>query len=562
MGGLGLGPRAGRFPRVSTDPRWTRDDHVRKLTRPEPFDVVIIGGGVTGAGAAVDLAVRGLEVAVVERADFAQGTSSRSTKLFHGGIRYLPQFHLGLVSEGLREQKILAQVADFLYHPLEFVIPMYRQYGIADAPEWAARGWRAPLALRAGLMAYDLLGGFGRPGSRHRGVSTEELLAAFPTLRPEGLERGFVYSDAQTDDARLVISLLKTAVSRYGATAANRIEVSSVAAQRDGFTVQMVDRQADESFSVRTRSVLAATGAFDPPGLSGAGPGLRMVRSKGSHLIVRPDLLRLGDRAVVLPETDDGRVLYIVPWLGHSMIGTTDTPYAADPAHPIASPEDAEYLIRHVRRYLDVDDFEPMSAFAGLRALKDTGEGTTATASREHVIEQPIPGYVQVAGGKLTTYRRIAAEAADAVAGSLGVDTKSSTDSVPLLGARADRSRVLTRLRQAGVPESAVGPTADRNGGDSERIVALIDSDPSLAAPLGDGRTTLADVVHAVRHEGAARLSDVTLRRTHLAWFTPDHGRADTDRIAHVMSRELGWDAARERQEIELHESELQAEAL
>lgn len=547
---------------MSTEARWTRRDHVETLTRPEPFDVVIVGGGVTGAGAALDLGVRGLEVAVVERSDFAQGTSSRSTKLFHGGIRYLPQFHLGLVSEGLREQKVLARVADFLYHPLEFAIPMYRQYGIADAPEWAARGWRAPLALRAGLMAYDLLGGWGRPGSRHRAVSAEELLAAFPTLRPDGLERGFVYSDAQTDDARLVISLLKTAVGRYGATAVNRVEVQSVAPEGDRFVVRMVDRMTGEPLSVITRSVLAATGAFDPPGLSGAGTGLKMVRSKGSHLIIPPDVLRLGDRAVVLPETDDGRVLYIVPWLGHAMIGTTDTPYALDPAHPTASPEDAEYLIRHVRRYLDVGEFEPMSAFAGLRALKDTGEGTTAAASREHVIEQPVAGYVQVAGGKLTTYRRIAAEAADAVADSLGVNTRSSTDSVPLIGAGVDRAQVMSRLRHAGVPETAIGPTFDRNGGDADRIATLIESDLSLATPMGDGRTTLADVVHAVRHEGAARLSDVTLRRTHLAWFTPDHGRADVERIARVMAQELGWNSERERQEVEQHESELLAEAL
>lgn len=547
---------------MSTEARWTRRDHVERLTRSEPFDVVIVGGGVTGAGAALDLAVRGLQVAVVEQSDFAQGTSSRSTKLFHGGIRYLPQFHLGLVSEGLREQKILARVADFLYRPLEFVIPMYRQYGIADAPEWAARGWRAPVALRAGLMAYDLLGGWGRPGSRHRGVSAEELLAAFPTLRPEGLERGFVYSDAQTDDARLVISVLKTAVGRYGTTAVNRIEVQSVAPERDRFVVRMIDRTTSQTFSITARSVLAATGAFDPPGLSGAGMGLKMVRSKGSHLIVPPDVLRLGDQAVVLPETDDGRLLYIVPWLGHSMIGTTDTPYSSDPTHPTASPEDADYLIRHVRRYLDVGEFEPMSSFAGLRALKDTGESTTASASREHVIEQPIAGYVQVAGGKLTTYRRIAAEAADAVADSLGVNAKSSTDSVPIVGAGVDRARVMSRLRKAGVPETALAPTVDRNGGDAYRIAELIESDPSLAAPLGDGRTTLADVVHAVRHEGAAALSDVTLRRTHLAWFTPDHSRADAARIAHVMAKELGWSADLERQEIERHHEELQAEGL
>ena len=524
--------------------------------------MLVIGGGVTGAGAALDLGARGLSVAIVERSDFAQGTSSRSTKLFHGGIRYLPHFQFGLVSESLREQKILARVADFLYHPLEFVIPMYEQHGLADAPAWAARGWKAPLALRAGLIAYDLLGGLGRPGTRHNSVSASELLAALPTLKHEGLKGGFVYSDAQTDDARLVISLLKTAVMRYGATAANRVEVELVEPLEPGFRIHLRDHASDEPFTVQSRAVLAATGAFDPPGLATGESNLRVVKSKGSHLIVDREVLALGDRALVLPETDDGRVLYIVPWLGHSMIGTTDTPYSAEPTHPTASPEDTSYLIRHVSRYLAVDDFQPISAFAGLRALKDTGGESTASASREHVIEEPSPGYVQVAGGKLTTYRRIAAEASDAVVKAIGVDVASSTDSVPLLGAAADRAALTRLLGDAGADPAVIGPTIDRNGGDSERIAALMSADPALTKPLGDHRTSLADVVHATRNEGAARLSDVTLRRTHLAWFTPDHSRADIERIADVMAAELGWSPVERDVALAEHERELVAEAL
>lgn len=539
---------------------WTRSDHVTRLNRS--FDVIIVGGGVTGAGAALDLSARGLDVAVVDRSDFAQGTSSRSTKLFHGGIRYLPQFHLSLVSEGLREQKILARVADFLYHPLEFVIPLYRQFGLADAPSWASRGWKAPLALRAGLVVYDLLGGFGRPGSRHSAISAERLVAELPTLRPEGLEGGFIYSDAQTDDARLVVSLVKTAVVRYGAVAANRVEVELVEPLDPGFRVRLHDRQTGERFTTTAKAVLAATGAFDPPGLSTGQSNLRVVRSKGSHLIVNKEVTNLGERALVLPETDDGRVLFIVPWLGHSMIGTTDTDYTAEPTHPTASPEDNEYLIRHVRRYLDIDDFQPISAFAGLRALKDTGGGSTAQASREHVIEQPVPGYIQVAGGKLTTYRRIAAEASDTVAKALGVGVRSSTDSLPLIGAGADKPRLEARLLAAGAHPDVVGPTIDRNGGDVERIAELMETDPSLAIPLGDRRSSLADAVHAVRNEGATRISDITLRRTHLAWFTYDHGRSDSTRIADVMAAELGWSRQERESALTDHEQELAAEAL
>ena len=543
-------------------PRWTRAEHADRLADGREFDVLVIGGGVTGAGAALDLGARGLEVAILDRSDFAQGTSSRSTKLFHGGIRYLPQLHFGLVSEGLREQRVLARTADFLYHPLEFYIPLYAQYGIADAPAWAARGWKAPLALRAGLIAYDVLGGFGRPGSRHRAVGAEALLASIPTLRPEGLEGGFAYSDAQTDDARLVIGLVKTAVTRYGATAVNQMQVESIEEEGGRFRVHLHDRETDTRSEARTRTVLAATGAFDPPGLTGHDTELSMVRSKGSHMIVGREVLGLGDQALVLPETDDGRVLYIIPWLGHSMIGTTDTPYAAEPTHPTASDADNAYLIRHVQRYLDVDAFEPLSAFAGLRALKDTGATSTASVSREHVIEQPVPGYVQVAGGKLTTYRRIAAEAADVVSDALGVRVRSSTDGIPLVGTGGDRWRLERCLADAGAHPDVVGPTIDRNGTDVARIAELMNENPELALPLGDRRSSRADVVHAVRHEGAARISDVTLRRTHLAWFTSDHARSDAQTIADIMANELGWTATQRRAALDSHERELVAEAL
>lgn len=522
----------------------------------------MIGGGVIGAGTALDLSVRGLDVALVERSDFAQGTSSRSTKLFHGGIRYLPHFEFPLVSEGLREQKTLNRIADFLYEPLEFVIPLYEQYGLADAPKWAAKGWIAPLALRAGLTLYDVLGGFGRPGDRHRGLKLSDVRRLMPHLRTEGLRGGVVYSDAQTDDARLVITVLKTAVREYGLTAVNQTEVTMVHPSPEGFTVGLRDVATREDYSVNARTVVAATGAFQVPGIDGPASPTKLVASKGIHLIVSSDDLPLGGRALVLPTTDDGRVLFIVPWLGHSMIGTTDTAYHDDPTHPTASPDDVDYLIRHVRRYLDVPEFEPISAFAGLRALADDGEESTAKASRGHVVTEPAPGIVQVAGGKLTTYRKIAAEAADVVADLLDVSEKSSTEDVDLIGANGAVDALQRRLREAGASESTIGPAIRRYGTEAITLANLMNENAALTVPLGDGRTSLADVVYAVRYEAAARLSDITLRRTHLAWFTRDHARGDAGAIGTIMAQELGWSEQQLQAELADHEAELVAEGL
>lgn len=523
--------------------------------------MIVIGGGVIGSGTALDLAGRGLRVALVERSDLAQGTSSRSTKLFHGGIRYLPQMHFQLVSEGLREQKVLARIADFLFEPLEFVIPLYEQYGIADAPAWAATGWRAPLALRAGLTLYDVLGGVGRPGDRHRRVTSGVIAEMMPLLKRDGLKGGFVYSDAQTDDARLVVTVAKTAVHRFDAVAVTRAEVEQIQPAEVGFRLTVADGLSGDRFTVDARGVVAATGAFDPPGMETARP-LKLTRSKGTHLLAAPGALGLDGRALVLPETDDGRVMYIVPWLGHSMIGTTDTGYSEDPEHPTARPEDVEYLVRHVKRYLDAPDFTPIATFAGLRALKASDNGSTAQVSREHVIEQPVDRYVQVAGGKLTTYRRIATEVGDVMAGALGVTNRSDTAAIPLVGANGSPAEMARRLRETGLAPGAIQPTVARYGTESEAIARIIEADPAMATTMGDGRSSLADAVYAVRHEGAVGLSDVTLRRTHLAWFTADHARHDAAGIAAVMGEELDWTPAEIAAELERHEQELIAEGL
>ncbi|HKX74578.1 MAG TPA: glycerol-3-phosphate dehydrogenase/oxidase [Acidimicrobiia bacterium] len=540
---------------------WSRADHLARLAAAGPFDTVVIGGGITGCGIALDLAARGLRVALVEQRDFASGTSGRSTKLFHGGIRYLPQLEFHLVAEGLREQQVLAEIADYLFQPLEFVIPLYQQYGIADAPSWAARGRRAVAALKAGLLLYDLLGGRERPGERHRHLTASQVLELVPSLRPEGLRSGYVYSDAQTDDARLVLAVVRTAVERYGAVAVNRIQAGTLHHRSGTYQVEVTDQESGQTWPLSTRTVVAATGAFPAPGLVGAQP-LEIVTSKGAHLLFDRQAVGLADHAVVLPETEDERVLFIIPWQGHALVGTTDTAYHGDLDHPRADEADIAYLLRHVERFLDVARLEPLATFAGLRALANSGEGSTAHVSRDHLIAEPHPGYVQVAGGKLTTYRRISAEAAARVARHLRASKRSPTGAIPLVGAGGDLRNARTRLTNSGFTGEAATAAVSRYGAASVELTEVARIRPDLATTLGDGRTTGAEVVHAVRFEAATTLADFTLRRTRLAWLTPDHARKDQDRIAELMAAELGWDQSQRTRQVAAHEAELAAEGL
>ncbi|HJU80916.1 MAG TPA: glycerol-3-phosphate dehydrogenase/oxidase [Acidimicrobiia bacterium] len=525
-------------------PSWTRAEHRRRLGEAGSFDVVVVGGGVIGCGVALDLTTRGFRVALIEQADWASGTSGRSTKLFHGGIRYLPHFRFQLVAEGLREQRVLARIADYLFQTLEFVVPVYDQHGLADAPAWAARGRRASIALGAGLIVYDLLGGFNRPGERHRRLALAEVRQAAPLLRTEGLRGGFAYSDAQTDDARLVIALARTAV-RHGCTAVSRMEAQRIEETASGFEIDLEDHLDGGRRRLRARAVVSATGAFRPPPL-GEETQPQLVLSKGAHLILGAEAVGLLDRAIVLPKTDDGRVLFLIPWSGHALVGTTDTPYEDSPDRPIASAEDVEYLLDHVRRYLDVKDVSALSTFAGLRALADQGAESTAEASREHVITEPGPGYLVVAGGKLTTYRRIAAEVADQITRFLGSNSKSRTKHVILVGAGG--SPPTRGLHRYGSEASSV-----------EKILGEVANGRRL---LSDGVTFLGEVGHAVRNESAVSIGDFSLRRTRLSLLTADHGREDAVAIAEAMQVELGWPDKQRDHELSVFHRELEAEGL
>ncbi|HEV2237125.1 MAG TPA: glycerol-3-phosphate dehydrogenase/oxidase, partial [Ktedonobacterales bacterium] len=408
----------------------------------DAFDVLVVGGGITGAGIALDAALRGYRVALVEKGDFASATSSRSTKLVHGGIRYLPQLDFALVREALAEQRRLLRNAPYLVRPLTFVLPLYRDarrpVGTPIAPPY---GIGLGLILDAGLWLYDALARrLGR--ARHRRISAREALELAPSLRPEGLKSAFLYTDAQTNDTQLTLAVLRTA-AQHGATLANYAEVTGFTRSSDppggrlsGATVR--DALGGGCFPVRARHIVNATGIFAEQieRLAGDGARVRIEPSKGIHLVVDRARAGLREMAVVIPETEDGRILFVVPWGPRALIGTTDTG-SGDLDDPEASPVDIAYLLRHVNRVLDRDltEADILSIYAGYRPLVRTRPGATARLSRSHVVlEHPTNGLVTVVGGKLTTYRIMAQQVMDRLARRDGLPATHPTQRLPLAG--------------------------------------------------------------------------------------------------------------------------------
>ena len=547
-------------PAAASRGTWTRSASRSALADTGVFDLLVIGGGVIGAAGACDAAGRGLQVAVVEQHDFAGGTSSKSTKLLHGGIRYLPHLRFKLIRDGLREQAVLRHTADFLYSDLDFVIPLLAGRGLVDLPRWMTYGPLLPISLRTGLALYDLLGQ-RRGADRHRRLDSHELALSFPRLRRGFLRGGFAYRDAQTDDVRLTITLLKTAVRRYGATAVSRMRASAITTEGDVLRVTL--EEGDERTQVRARAVVSATWAYQPPGLDGRPAGSPGKLSKGVHLVYRADDLSLGNQALVLPETDDGRLLFAIPWQGLALVGTTDTPYEEPPS--LARPDrvDVEYLEAHLRSYMDIDGASPLAAFAGLRTL--AGNGNTAALSREHRIIEQGPGVFRVAGGKLSSARSIAKEVVDRVCRHLGVGQESRTADEPLVGAgigRGFRGFVRTGVLDAGLPEYYTDHLVRRYGTEATSILRLLDERPRLATLMEPAPVLAAEVVYTARHESVDSVGDFALRRTGLAWSSPDHGLRWARLIAHELATELDWSSERRERAIARYRSELDAVGL
>ncbi|MCI0571174.1 MAG: glycerol-3-phosphate dehydrogenase/oxidase [Myxococcaceae bacterium] len=510
-----------------------RGDALARLE--EPVDIAIIGGGATGLGTAVEAAARGWRVALLEAHDFASGTSSRSTKLVHGGVRYLAQGNIGLVREALRERGRLRRNAPHLVGELEFVVPAY---------DW----WAGPY-FGVGLKLYDVLAGRYRLG-RSRFLQREEVLERIPTLEAEGLRGGIAYSDGQFDDARLAMALAQTACG-MGAAVLNHAPVVRLL-KEEGRLCGVVARDAESGreLTVRAKVVVNATGVFTDGVRRMDAPEAEPVLapSQGVHLVL-PERFLPGNHALMVPRTDDGRVLFLIPWHGRTLVGTTDTPVHEVSLEPRPLEEELVFLLEHAARYLREDPRpeDVLSVFVGLRPLVRAGkeEGATKSLSRDHTLLVSQSGLVTVVGGKWTTYRKMGEDTVDRAEQVAGWEPRPSrTAELRLHGAPAVEEVPEGQLGQRGSP-------LEMYGTDAPRVQALVTERPELGAPLHPRLPYLkAEVVWAVREEMARTVEDVLSRRTRALLLDARAAAEAAPEVASLMARELGRDVAWEHAQV------------
>jgi len=498
-----------------------RDHFLQRIVeRREPWEIAVIGGGATGVGIAVDAASRGYRVVLLEQSDFGKGTSSRSTKLVHGGVRYLQQGNISLVMEALKERGLLLQNAPHLVHDLQFIVPSYA---------W----WEAPF-YGIGLKVYDLLAGrYGFGPSQV--LSREETLARIPTLSQDGLRGGVMYHDGQFDDARLLINLAQTAVEQ-GAVVLNYARVTELAKDADGYVHGLTfrDEESGASHTLAARCVINATGPFcdamrrvdDPTAAPMVAP------SQGVHLVFPREFLP-GDTAIMVPRTRDGRVMFAIPWHGHTLVGTTDTPIADCPLEPTPLAHEIDFILETASDYLAQRPTRAdiLSVFTGIRPLVKAGEGSnTAALSRDHTIHIAPSGLLTIAGGKWTTYRHMAEDAVDHAIVHAGLE---------------DRPCTTRGLRIHGFQHPPENPGALAiYGSDAPHIGELILERPELGKPLHTALPiTGAEIVWAVRHEMARTVEDALARRTRALFLHRTAALEMAPGVARLLAEELGRDA-------------------
>jgi glycerol-3-phosphate dehydrogenase len=520
-------------------------------------EVLVVGGGVVGAGVALDAVTRGLSTGLVEARDFGSGTSSRSSKLIHGGLRYLEQLNVSLVREALSERSILLQrLAPHLVQPVSFLFP------------FSHHGWERAY-VGAGVSAYDVLGFSmgqtrGLPG--HRQLTRKAALRLAPALKRSALTGALVYWDAQVDDARYVMTLVRTAAG-FGAHAASRTQVTGFLREGERVTgVRATDLETGTELEIRAQQVVNATGVWtdDIQEMVGGRGTINVRASKGVHLVVPRDRIQSSTGIILRTPVS---VLFVIPWGRHWIIGTTDTDWSLDRAHPAASRTDIDYVLGQLNKILAVpltrDDVE--GVYAGLRPLLAGESESTSKLSREHTVAHPVPGLVMIAGGKYTTYRIMARDAVDAVAHGLdGKVAPSCTENIPLAGADGYQALWNSRhamARASGLHVARIENLLHRYGAMITEVLAVIAADPGLGKPLTGADDYLrAEVVYAASHEGARHLDDVLARRTHASIETWDRGVIAAQEAVTLMAGPMKWKPRQVARELENYQARVAAE--
>lgn len=523
----------------------------------EELDVLVIGGGVTGTGAALDAVTRGLNTGLVEMRDWASGTSSRSTKLLHGGLRYLEMLDFGLVREALRERGLVMQkLAPYLTRPIPFIYPLTH------------KGWER-LYVGSGILLYDVMAkekGASKGVPNHKHLSKSTIMKLFPGLDPEVCVGAIRYYDGQVDDARHTMALARTAAS-HGAYVASRAQVTELIREAGRVVGAVVrDLETGEDYHVRARSVINATGVWtdEMQQLLGEEGEFTVKASKGIHILVPRDRIKAKVGMILRTPTS---VLFTIPWHDHWIIGTTDTEYDLDKADPTASAEDIEYVLgqanRVLKQKLTKDDI--VGTYAGLRPLVAGNADSTAKLSREHLVIETTPGMIVVAGGKYTTYRVMAEDTVDEALKSMGKQAGPCvTKDIPIIGVdgyRAAWNRRELLADRTGLHVARIEHLLKRYGSLAEDVLALGDEDASLLEPIPGADSYLkAEVVYSTREEGAMHLEDVLVRRTHINFEVQDRGVEAASAVADLMARELGWSDEQRQTELDAYLKRVEAE--
>jgi glycerol-3-phosphate dehydrogenase len=534
-----------------------RADAIDALADGRELDVLVVGGGVVGTGSALDAATRGLTTGLLEARDFASGTSSRSSKLIHGGLRYLEMLDFRLVHEALQERGLLLQrLAPHLVKPVPFLYPLQHRW-------WERFYAGAGVALYDGMAVSSGLGA-GLPIHRH--LTRRGAMRLVPSLRKSALIGALQYYDAQVDDARHTMELARTAAS-YGTFVANRVKVTGFLRQGERVTgVQAKDLESGREFEVRAKQVVNATGVWtdDTQAMVGERGQYHVRASKGIHLVVPKDRIQSSTGMILRTEKS---VLFIIPWGRHWLIGTTDTDWHLDKAHPAATSKDIEYLLDHVNAVLTTpltrEDVE--GVYAGLRPLLAGESESTSKLSREHVVAHAAPGLVVVAGGKYTTYRVMAKDAIDAAADALdGRVPRSVTKNIPLVG--ADGYQALWNQRhliaqRSGLHVARIEHLLNRYGALIDEVLELVAEDPSLGEQLPGTQDYLkAEIVYGAKAEGARHLDDILARRTRISIEAWDRGVGAAEAAARLVAPILGWDEATIDREVSFYTQRVQSE--